>query len=162
LFDLTQAMTGARGLPAYEVSNHAAPGAECRHNLIYWQGWDYVGIGPGAHGRRNRADGGAVASLQHKAPDRWLNATDRTAERAILSPAERRAELVMMGLRLTAGLSASRFAALTGGVALDAALDADGLATMLDEGFVAWAGECLRATAKGRLVLNSVVARLLA
>jgi oxygen-independent coproporphyrinogen-3 oxidase len=163
MFELTQEVCEAAGLPAYEVSNHARPGAECRHNLLYWQGGDYLGIGPGAHGRRS-GEGGVWATSQRRSPEGWLEDVTRqghaTQERSLLSSEERREELVLMGLRLTEGLSAARFRRQTGGELADA-LDRSGLATMCAEGFLEWSGDFLRATAKGRLVLNAVIGALL-
>ncbi len=164
LFELTQELCDAAGLPAYEVSNHARPGAACRHNLLYWQGGDYLGIGPGAHGRSTDRSGTVWAIRQYRAPDRWLSEVAAqghgTQERVALTAAERQAELVMMGLRLSEGISADRFHQQSGRP-LAAALDSSGLATMLEDGFVEWAGAYLRATPKGRLLLNSVIAALL-
>ncbi len=163
MFEITQVQTGNAGLPAYEISNHARPEAECRHNLLYWQGDDYLGIGPGAHGRLTDRSGQVWALRQHKAPGRWLAEVHSqghgTAERLRLDAGERRDELVMMGLRLTEGLSAARFARQTG-QRLDETVNRSGLATMLGEGFLEWAGDHLRATAKGRLVLNAVIGAL--
>ncbi|PKU23475.1 radical SAM family heme chaperone HemW [Telmatospirillum siberiense] len=164
MFELTATLTAASGLPAYEISNHARPGAECRHNLLYWRGADYLGIGPGAHGRLTDRSGRVSALNQHRAPETWLSAVERdghgTRDRIALSGEERRAELVMMGLRLTEGLSASRFARQTG-LALRGALNHSGLETMCGEGFLRWDGDHLQATDKGRLVLNSVIGALL-
>ncbi|HEX4848796.1 MAG TPA: radical SAM family heme chaperone HemW [Novosphingobium sp.] len=104
LFDLTRVLTGAAGLPAYEISNHARPGEESRHNLAYWRYQDYAGIGPGAHGRR-----GGVATVRHKKPENWLAAVaakgDGLAEERALSPAEQASEALMMGLRLAEGVN---------------------------------------------------------
>jgi oxygen-independent coproporphyrinogen-3 oxidase len=103
LFDLTQALTGAAGLPAYETSNHARPGEESRHNLAYWRYQDYAGIGPGAHGRR-----GGVATVRHKKPENFLAAVSRQgdgiAEARVLPVADQAAEALLMGLRLTEGV----------------------------------------------------------
>ncbi len=155
LFELTQAMTAAAGLPAYEISNHARPGAECRHNLTYWQGGDWLGIGPGAHGRLN---GEALA--QARSPGEWLNTVERlghaTATRERLDPATRREEMVMMGLRLTVGLNAGLLAEV------EDSLDPRGLERMIDGGFVIHDSAGLRTTPQGRLVLNAVLAELLA
>jgi oxygen-independent coproporphyrinogen-3 oxidase len=156
-------MTESAGLPAYEISNHAAPGAESRHNLIYWQGHDYVGIGPGAHGRLTDERGCTVAVQQHKAPDRWLTAAakgDADADRQEIAPAERRTELIMMGLRLTRGLSSARFARLAG-LPLLAALEPAGLRRMVEGGFLTWSGDFLQATPSGRRLLNQVLATIL-
>lgn len=164
LFEVTAEITGQRGLPAYEISNHAVPGAECRHNLLYWQGDDYAGIGPGAHGRETDDDGRVWAVSRHRAPTTWLAEVGRrgegTAERQALAPDDRVAELVMMGLRLTGGLSATAFARRAGRP-LAAALDRDGLETMIGEGFLTWSDDRLTATARGRLVLNAVIAAVL-
>ena len=103
LFDLTRRMTAAAGLPAYEISNHARPGEESRHNLTYWRYHDYCGIGPGAHGRR-----GALATVRHKKPENWLGAiSDKgngLAEERPLSPGEQASEALLMGLRLREGV----------------------------------------------------------
>jgi oxygen-independent coproporphyrinogen-3 oxidase len=164
LFALADRITAAAGLPAYEVSNHARPGAECRHNLLYWQGGDYIGVGPGAQGRLTDRSGVVWALSQRRAPKAWLAEVaaegQATAERTALGPAERAAELVMMGLRLTQGLSAARFARQAGR-RLDRTLDRRGLAKMTESGFLEVAGDFLRATPKGRLLLNSVIAAIL-
>ncbi len=103
LFELTRGMTAAAGLPAYEISNHAHPGEESRHNLTYWRYHDYCGIGPGAHGRR-----GALATVRHKKPENWLGAiSDKgngLAEERPLSPGEQASEALLMGLRLREGV----------------------------------------------------------
>jgi len=165
MFEITQEVCEAAGLPAYEVSNHARPGAECRHNLLYWQGGDYLGIGPGAHGRATDAEGVVWATARHRNPERWLldvaEHGQGTKEHLALLPAERCEELVMMGLRLTEGLPADRFQRQSG-MSLDAALNPYGLDNMLSDGFIEWDRDALRATPKGRLVLNSVIAKLLA
>jgi oxygen-independent coproporphyrinogen-3 oxidase len=164
LFEVTQDMTEAAGLPAYEVSNHARPGAECRHNLLYWQGDDYVGVGPGAHGRLTDGAGTVHALRQFKTPDKWLAEVAQsghgTQERLALEPQERIEELVMMGLRLTDGLDQTRFLRQTG-KDLAEALDQSGLATMIEEGLISWRGDRLLATSQGRLLLNSVISALL-
>ena len=103
LFELTRAMTAAAGLPAYEISNHARPGEESRHNLAYWRYDDYCGIGPGAHGRR-----GGFATVRHRKPENWLAAVERQgdgiAEARALQPREQAAEAMLMGLRLAEGV----------------------------------------------------------
>lgn len=153
MFEVTQAVTAAAGLPAYEVSNHAAPGMESRHNLTYWLGGDYVGVGPGAHGRI-----GLSATRQHRAPEIWLSRVEACghATQVVepLTPAERAAEQVMMGLRLTDGIRRAP--------AIDAVLDAQGLRKMVDGGFLEATPERLKATAKGRLMLNAMLAEVLA
>lgn len=164
LFALTHERCAAVGLPAYEVSNHAKPGAECRHNLVYWQGGDWLGIGPGAHGRMIDESGSAWAIRQIRAPHLWLGAVaDRghgTEERVALDPVQHQSELVMMGLRLRRGLDAAYFARRTG-AALKECLDPVGLERMISGGFVEWDEKRLRATDSGFPLLNSVIAALL-
>ncbi|MFQ5957949.1 MAG: radical SAM family heme chaperone HemW [Alphaproteobacteria bacterium] len=163
LYDATQAACEGAGLAAYEVSNHAAPGAESRHNLTYWRGGDYVGVGPGAHGRLS-VDGGTVATRQIRAPERWLAETERaghgTRESVPVSEDERTAEVLMMGLRLTEGVSRERFRARTGRP-LDEALTRERLDPLIDGGFVGVDAAGLRVTPAGRRVLDAVIAALL-
>lgn len=163
LYESTQDVLTAAGLPAYEISNHARPGAECRHNLATWRGDDYVGIGPGAHGRLS--GGGTIEALrQIRDPARWLAAVERnghgTAERTRLDPAQRADELVMLGLRTGEGISRARFARRTGR-ALEEALNGEALAELIEAGFLETAGDALRASDTGRQRLNAVIARLL-
>lgn len=159
MFEITQEMTAAAGLPAYEVSNHARPGGECRHNLTYWLGGDYAGIGPGAHGRLN-----GHALRQHRAPGIWLERVERdghaTREHEALDPATRAEELVMMGLRLTGGIPAGTFAAMAGRPLWDV-LDAGGVRRMEEGGFLIRDAGGIRATAAGMLVLNALTGELL-
>lgn len=159
LFETTAAMTAAAGLPAYEVSNHARPGAESRHNLTYWRYGDYAGVGPGAHGRR-----AGVATARHKKPENWLAAVgagSAIVEETALAPGERAREALLMGLRLADGIDAARFERATG-VALAAALDARGLAEMTRLGLVEATPTRLALTAAGRPLLNAVLAKLVA
>ena len=163
LYDLTQDMLAAAGRPAYEVSNHAAPGAESRHNLNYWRSGDYLGIGPGAHGRIS--DGpAALATRMARSPERWLAAVERdghgTAERGRLSGDERCAEVLMMGLRLTEGIGRAWFEARTGRP-LEAALAAARLGPLIDGGLIELDAAGLRATPPGRRVLNAVLVALI-
>ncbi|MBX9883003.1 MAG: radical SAM family heme chaperone HemW [Sphingomonas sp.] len=156
LFEATRAITAAAGLPAYEVSNHARPGAESRHNLTYWRYGDYAGIGPGAHGRR-----GGQATQRHRKPENWLSAVDRRGDglesETALTPEERAREALVMGLRLAEGVDLTRVAALGGG-ALGGVVDEAAIALLAREGLVARDGERLRATEAGMLVLNAVIA----
>src|SRR5262249_16912528 len=149
----------AAGLPAYEISNHARPGAECRHNLVYWQGGDYLGIGPGAHGRIS-LDGRRPATRQHRAPEARLAAVEAeghaTRERRALSAAGRRDELLLMGLRLTAGLPRARLRH-TLGCDIEEALDPRRLARLVEGGFLALDAAGLRATPAGLQRLNAVL-----
>ena len=115
LYDLTRAICAEAGLPAYEVSNHARPGAECRHNLVYWRGHDYAGVGPGAHGRLT-IDGRRVATATERRPETWLmrvedSGTAFTVEEK-LTPGEAADEYLLMGLRLVEGIDPARYSAL--------------------------------------------------
>jgi oxygen-independent coproporphyrinogen-3 oxidase len=163
LYEETQARLEAAGLPAYEISNHARPGGESRHNLAYWRSEDYAGIGPGAHGRLTLG-GRRVATRRHRAPETWLAAVERQGhgleERAALAPDELLREVLMMGLRLTQGVSRARFRAATGR-ALETALDGARLADLIDGGFIVLDDAGLRATAAGRQRLNAVLALLI-
>lgn len=169
LFELTQDMTQAAGLPAYEISNHARPGGESRHNLAYWQGEDYVGVGPGAHGRitQRAGEGGASfhATYQISDPARWLQAVEQnghgTAKTRRLSAHERAEEMVMAGLRLTAGVERARFKTLSGLDVLDI-LDKDALALLEDAGLMDISAARIKATNEGRMKLNAVLQSLLA
>ena len=118
LFELTQESTAAAGLPAYEISNHAAPGAESRHNLTYWRYGDYAGVGPGAHGRRL-----GMRTMRHRKPENFLSAMRRNGhglvEEAPLSPVEGADEALVMGLRLAEGVDAERIAERFGNDAVD-------------------------------------------
>ena len=156
MFEATRAITAAAGLPAYEVSNHARPGAESRHNLTYWRYGDYAGVGPGAHGRR-----GGMATQRHRKPENWLAAIDRRGDgleqETPLTPAERRHEALVMGLRLGEGVDLARVAAL-GGTTIAGAVDEGAIALLAREGLVARAGDRLRTTEAGMLVLNAVIA----
>jgi putative oxygen-independent coproporphyrinogen III oxidase len=164
LFDWTAARLERAGLPAYEISNHARPGEESRHNLTYWRYGDYVGIGPGAHGRLT-LDGAKLATRQHRAPEAWLDAVEReghaTRQRLEVETAARLQEMVMMGLRLAEGIPASRFLAETGSE-IEVALDASRLKRLTEGGFLTLADARLKATAEGRTRLDAVLGALLA
>jgi coproporphyrinogen III oxidase-like Fe-S oxidoreductase len=113
LFELTRQLTDAAGRPAYEVSNHARPGEESRHNLTYWRYQDYVGIGPGAHGRR-----GGLATVRHRKPENWLEAISERGhgivEERALGQREQASEAMLMGLRLAEGVDLGALAARFG------------------------------------------------
>lgn len=164
LWEVTAEETTRAGLPAYEVSNHARPGQECRHNLVYWRGGDYVGVGPGAHGRLTLS-GTPHATRQHRAPEMWLKRVEETGhattDRQALAPEERAEELLLMGLRLTEGVSKDRFARLAGRP-LAACIDGDALAALAEEGLVVDTPTHLRATPRGMLVLNGLIGALVA
>ncbi|MDX1575215.1 MAG: radical SAM family heme chaperone HemW [Kiloniellales bacterium] len=163
LYQSTQDILGGAGLPAYEVSNHARPGGRCRHNLTYWRYQDYAGIGPGAHGRLTLADG-KWATRRHRAPEAWLAAVERdghaTRGRTRLTAKERLSELVMMGLRLTEGLSRAAFRREIGADP-EAVLEESRLAALRKAGYLEIDSAGLRATAAGRQRLNALCAYLL-
>jgi len=164
LFELTQQRLAEAGLPAYEISNHAKPGAECRHNLIYWRYQDYVGIGPGAHGRF--AEGGAkIARRRKSGPEAWLEAVEKdghgTAETTIVRGRDKVEEALMMGLRLSEGIDRSAFAAMTDADPV-AALGEAKFAPLVKAGFLEISKTRLLATPAGRQRLNAVIERLIA
>ncbi len=163
LYETTQDILATAGLPAYEISNHARPGAESRHNLTYWRYGDYVGIGPGAHGRLT-VDGQKLATRAHRAPEIWLDRVAATGHGAHpdepVSMAERRDELLMMGLRLTEGVSRARLRDELG-ADVGAVIDPQRLDRLIGAGFLELDASSLRATAGGRQRLNAVLASLL-
>ena len=158
------AMTGDAGLPAYEISNHARPGHESRHNLTYWRSGEWAGVGPGAHGRLNEPGGRSVERRQARMPGAWLAAVERdghgTAATETIAGADRLAEVLMMGLRLTRGLDAADLRRAAG-LTLDEALEPGVLAELEGHGLLARDGAAVRATPRGQMVLNAVLARLL-
>jgi oxygen-independent coproporphyrinogen-3 oxidase len=161
LYDLTQATCADAGLPAYEVSNHARPGAECRHNLVYWRGHEYAGVGPGAHGRLN-IDGRRYATETEKRPESWLLRVEAAGNGLIvddkLTSGETADEFLLMGLRLAEGIDPERFTALAGRT-----LDPKRISILRDEGAVeTTANGRLRVTQSGFPVLDAVVADLAA
>lgn len=161
-YETTRDRLARAGLPAYEISNHARPGEECRHNLVYWQGGDYVGIGPGAHGRLTIA-GSRIATRQHRAPEAWLAAVEEmghaTREYRTLSPTERHEELLLMGLRLARGISRNRFCHAMG-CGIEEAMPPSSMTPLIDGGFLELDEEGLRATPAGLQRLNAVLAAL--
>jgi putative oxygen-independent coproporphyrinogen III oxidase len=163
LYELTQEMMERAGLPAYEISNHARPGGESRHNLTYWRYGDYVGIGPGAHGRLT-IGGAKLAFRQHRAPEAWLAQVERqghaTRTQTPIAAQERFAEMAMMGLRLTEGLWRSRIEEETG-APLEHWVDKAALDRLVAGGFLALDAERVAATPAGRQRLDAVLAALL-
>lgn len=156
LYQLTQKICDAAGRPAYEVSNHSRPDDRSKHNSIYWRAGDYVGIGPGAHGRLTIA-GKRLATEAIRAPSAWLAGTDGdTAElpRVTLSRHDQAVEYLMMGLRLRDGISLSRLGRLSGYPTFP-----DAFKDLVGWGMVEISGDSLVATESGRLVLNSVIAQ---
>jgi putative oxygen-independent coproporphyrinogen III oxidase len=159
LYAVTQAMTAARGLPAYEISNHARPGAESRHNLTYWRYGQYVGIGPGAHGRFVE-NGRRVVTVAERMPETWANLVEARGHGVnggeILTRSQEADEFLLMGLRLAEGIDLDRYERLAG-----RPLPASRLSLLQGEGLVAPVGNSrLRATASGMIVLDAVVADL--
>jgi oxygen-independent coproporphyrinogen-3 oxidase len=159
MYFLTQELCEAAGMPAYEVSNHAKPGAESRHNLIYWRYGDYAGIGPGAHGRLT-LDGRRFATETPLQPGAWMDAVENRGSgeslRAPLPLKDQGSEYVMMGLRLHEGISLSRYKTLTGEPLNDNKIN------MLKEiEMVETRGDILRTTSPGRAVLNAILRDLL-
>ena len=161
LYDVTQEVCAEHGLPAYEISNHARPGAQCRHNLVYWRAKEYAGIGPGAHGR---LDIGAVrhATATEKRPEAWLMRVEAGGHGVVtddlLNSEERADEFLLMGLRLAEGIDPKRYEALSG-----RPLDPHRIAVLREEGaIVVDEGGRLRVTQAGFPVLDAVVADLAA
>jgi putative oxygen-independent coproporphyrinogen III oxidase len=161
LYDTTQEVCAAHGLPAYEISNHARLGGECRHNLIYWRGREYAGIGPGAHGRLD-IDGERYATATEKRPETWLMRVEATGHGLItddmLTREERSDEFLLMGLRLAEGIDIARYDQLAG-----RPLDPARIAALREHGFIETTAEGrLRVTSPGFPVLDAVVADLAA
>ena len=159
MYDLTQDLCGAAGLPAYEVSNHASDMAQSRHNLIYWRGGDYAGIGPGAHGRLTLA-GQRMATETDLSPIGWLERVDRDGtgetQRSIITPREQAEEYAMMSLRLIEGMDRQRFVRLNGS---DFAPDV--LSRLEEIGMITVSPGRIRTTTEGRRVLNAILRDLL-
>jgi oxygen-independent coproporphyrinogen-3 oxidase len=164
LFDWTASRLERAGMPAYEISNHARPGEESRHNLTYWRYGDYVGIGPGAHGRLT-LDGKKLATRQHRAPEAWLDLVEReghaTRQRDEVEKSARLQEMVMMGLRLAEGIPSARFVA-EAGAEIEGAMDPARLKRLVDGGFLKIDDDRLKATEEGRARLDAVLGALLA
>lgn len=159
LYKLTQEVTAARGLPAYEISNHARPGGESRHNLIYWRYGEYVGIGPGAHGRFVE-NGERIVTFTEKLPEAWLERVEARGHGITggerLTRDEEADEFLLMGLRLAEGIDLARYESLSG-----RSLSSKRIAVLQEERLVAPVGNSrLRATADGMIVLDAVVADL--
>ncbi len=160
LYELTQAMTAQVGIPSYEISNHARPGQESRHNLIYWRYGDYVGIGPGAHGRR-----GGMATLRHKKPENWMGAVDRNGnglqQEVPLQAEDKAREALLMGLRLGEGVDLARIAGLSG-LPIGALVDDRAIDRMNDLGLVWRTGNRLQVSPAGMLLLDAILPEVVA
>ena len=161
LYDVTQDVCAAHGLPSYEISNHARPGAECRHNLVYWRGQEYAGIGPGAHGRLD-IGGRRHATATDKRPEAWVLRVEEDghgiASEELLDNEQRADEFLLMGLRLAEGIDPQRYATLAG-----RSLDPHRIAALKDDGAIVMdeSGR-LRVTQDGFPLLDAVVADLAA
>ncbi len=158
LFEHTQARTAAAGLPAYEISNHARPGAESRHNLTYWRYCDYSGVGPGAHGRRT-----GMRTVRHKKPENYLSAMARNGhglgEEEQLSPGEAAKEALVMGLRLAEGIDPG---ALARWIGIDRLVDDAAVDRLVSHGLIARYGTRIATTEAGRLLLDAILAEIAA
>jgi len=158
LFELTDAMTSAGGMPAYEISNHARPGQESRHNLTYWRYGDYAGIGPGAHGRRL-----GMRTMRHRKPENFLSAVARSGhglvEEAALSPIEAADEALVMGLRLSEGIDAEAIASRFGLVSI---VDWARVDRLVASGHLDRGGSRIALTRRGRLLLDAILGEIAA
>ena len=158
LYELTGQMTSAAGIPAYEISNHAKPGSESRHNLSYWRYDDYIGIGLGAHGRRLEA-----ATQRHKKPENFLSAVERNAHGISsedrLDATTRATESLLMGLRLAEGISLSRLSERTG-IASDGLLDTHAVDKIAQLGLIRRDGDRVTVTPQGMPLLNAILPQI--
>lgn len=163
LYEATQDILAAAGLPAYEISNHAAPGQESRHNLTYWRYGDYVGVGPGAHGRLS-LENGKVATRAHRAPDIWLDRVRQYGYGAHdpepVPPEQQLIECVMMGLRLREGVPLSRLESIAGR-GIDSIFERRKIDALLESGDITLSQDRLIATDSGRQRLNALLGFLL-
>jgi oxygen-independent coproporphyrinogen-3 oxidase len=160
LFELTRDLTAAAGIPAYEISNHARPGEQSRHNLTYWRYGDYLGIGPGAHGRR-----AGTATLRRKKPENWLNRITATGHglesEEDLSPATRATEALLMGLRLDEGVDLTRISAMSG-IPSDQLVDPGAVSRYAALGLLEQNADSLRILAPGMLLLDALLPEIVA
>ncbi|TYO90557.1 radical SAM family heme chaperone HemW [Oceanicella actignis] len=159
MYELTQELCEAAGMPAYEISNHARPGDESRHNLIYWRYGDYVGAGPGAHGRLT-VEGRRLATENLRAPGAWLEAMRAGRPAASfeeIAPEDQAAEYLLMSLRLAEGTDPARHARLGG-----RPFDPERVARLVEQGVLTWRAERLAATRKGRALLDAALRELVA
>ena len=160
LYEQTQAMTAAAGIRAYEISNHARPGQESRHNLTYWRYGDYVGVGPGAHGRRD-----GLATLRHRKPENWMSAVTRNGHglqgEEPLDGRDRAREALLMGLRLAEGVDLDRIARLSG-LPVDMLVDRHAIARIAGHGMIRQDGQRLRIDPAGMLLLDAILPEIVA
>jgi len=158
LFELTDATTAAAGMPGYEISNHARPGQESRHNLTYWRYGDYAGIGPGAHGRRL-----GMRTVRHRKPENYLGGVARNGhgivEEAALAPGEAADEALVMGLRLAEGIDPDAIAARFG---LSSIVDQAKVNRLVNSGHLLREGSRIALTSSGRLLLDAILGQIAA
>jgi oxygen-independent coproporphyrinogen-3 oxidase len=158
LYDLTQEITTAHGFRTYEVSNHARPGDECRHNLVYWRYGDYVGVGPGAHGRLT-INNEKISTYCTPEPNQWLQKVNQhnhaIVDRQILSKLDQAHEYLLMGLRLSEGISLSRYASYS-----NRTISENTLNELIEDNLILISGDMLRTTSKGRPMLNAIISKL--
>jgi len=159
LFDITRETCERRGLPAYEISNHARPGAECRHNLVYWRYGEYAGIGPGAHGRLIDAEGVRRALSTERSPEKWLAGVRERGHGLVddqaLTADQQGDEMLLMGLRLAEGIDLTRLARLRGRPMAEATLTG-----LQQNGMIERRDDRVRVTRAGFPLLDAVVAEL--
>lgn len=155
LFELTRAMTDEADMAAYEISNHARPGEESRHNLAYWRYRSYLGVGPGAHGRRD-----GIATLRRKKPENWLARVEATGHglesEEALTPSERATEALLMGMRLEEGVNLARIASESG-LGQDSLVDKAAVERLALQGLVERQDATLRVTRSGMLLLDAIL-----
>ncbi|XXK34716.1 radical SAM family heme chaperone HemW [Rhodobacteraceae bacterium nBUS_22] len=157
LFEATQDICGEFGFPAYEISNHAKNGAECRHNMVYWRYGDYAGIGPGAHGRLT-INGQRRATAAFRNPEDWLEAVRQGCSyetNELLSPKDQATEYLVMGLRINEGIDQARYRALSG-----CDLDQEKISILVDQGLISDTNNTISASQRGRPVLNHIIREL--
>ena len=157
LFEATQDICGEFGFPAYEISNHAKNGAECRHNMVYWRYGDYAGIGPGAHGRLT-INGQRRATAAFRNPEDWLEAVRQGCgyeTNELLSPKDQATEYLVMGLRINEGIDQARYRALSG-----CDLDQEKISILVDQGLISDTNNTISASQRGRPVLNHIIREL--
>ncbi len=160
LFETTRAMTAANGIPAYEISNHAKAGEESVHNMTYWRYQDYLGIGPGAHGRR-----GGTATMRHKKPENWMAAVNRNGHGVqiedMLSPVERAREALLMGLRLREGVDLDRISEITG-IAPNKLVNHAKIETLSEHGLILLDRARLSVSDAGMILLDGILSEIVA
>ena len=159
LYETTQELTEAASRPAYEISNHAVPGAESRHNLIYWRYGDYAGVGPGAHGRVSLG-GQRTATAAIKLPERWIDTVSKRgqgfAEQVAVHDGDAAREHLLMNLRLREGLDLAAYE-----LRWNTRPSTEKITALIEQGFLSLSDDVLTATANGRLLLNRVIEELL-